>query len=35
VETVEKDFEGGIGLEEGFDEIEVEDFFEHCDVIVY
>ena len=35
VETVEENFEGWVGLEEGFDEWEVEDFFEHGDVIVY
>jgi hypothetical protein len=35
METVEEDFEAGIGLEEGFDEGEVEDFFEHCDIIVH
>lgn len=35
METVEEDFEVRIGLEEGFDEIEVEDFFEHYNVIVY
>ena len=34
METVEEDVEARIGLEEGFNETEVEDFFEHCDVIV-
>ena len=35
MESIEEDFEAGIGLEEGFDEGEVEDFFEHCGIIVH
>jgi hypothetical protein len=35
VESVEKDGEGGVGLDELFDEGEVKDVFEHCDIIFY
>ena len=35
METIEEELKVGIGLEEGFDEIEIEDFFEHVDVIGY
>lgn len=34
MESVKEDFEVGIGLEETFDQREVEDFFKHGDVIV-
>jgi len=35
VESIEEDFEAGIGLEEGFDEWEVEDFLEHYNIVVH
>jgi hypothetical protein len=35
VESIEEDFEARIGLEEGFDEWEVEDFLEHYNIVVH
>lgn len=35
VESVEEDGEGGVGFDELFDEGEVKDVFEHCDIIFY
>lgn len=35
MEGVEEDGEVGVGLEELFDEGEVKDVFEHCDIVFY
>ena len=35
VEGVEEDGEVGVGLEELFDEGEVKDVFEHCNIVFY